>query len=84
MRDRIIGEERRCSMRWMVISHGCLKSSNNLLIVAILLVYSISYPKNMLTVLMPTLVNPTSLPIENYIVPCHLCEKKHWFSLSQI
>jgi hypothetical protein len=84
MRDRIIGEGRCCSMRWMGISHGYLKISNSLVIVAILLVYSISHPKNMLTALMPTQVNPTSLPIENNIVPCHFYEMKQWFSLSQI
>jgi hypothetical protein len=61
-------------MRWMDISHGFLKISNSLLIVAILLMYSISDPKNMLTALMLTLVNLRSLPIENNIVPCHLCE----------
>jgi hypothetical protein len=38
----------------------------------------------MLTALMPTLINPTSLPIENNIVPYHFCEMKQWFSLSQI
>jgi hypothetical protein len=76
MRDKIIGEGRCCSMRWMDISHGCLKISNSLVIVAILLVYSISHPKNMLTALMPTQVNLTSLPIENNIVPCHFCEMK--------
>jgi hypothetical protein len=71
-----IGEERCCSMRWMDISHGCLKISNSLVIVAILLVYIISHPKKMLTALVPTLVNPRSLPIENNIVPCHFGEIK--------
>ena len=84
MRDWIIGEGRGCSKRWMDISHGYLKISNSVVIVAILLVYSIYHPKNMLTALMPTLVNPKSLPIENNIVPCHFCEMKQWFSLSQM
>jgi len=83
MRDKIIGEGRCCSMRWMDISHGCLIISNSLLIVAIFLVYIISHPKNMLTAL-PTQVNPRSLPIENNIVPCHFYEMKQWFSLSQM
>jgi hypothetical protein len=76
VRDRIIGEGRCFSMRWMDISHGCLKISNSLVIVAILLVYSISHPKNMLTALVPTLVNLRSLPIENNILPYHFGEMK--------
>jgi hypothetical protein len=66
------------------VTLGYLKISNSLLIVVVLLVYSISHLKNMLTALMPTLVNPRSLPIENNIVFCHFCEMIQWFSLSQM
>ena len=52
-------------MRWIHISHCCLKISNSLLIVTILLVYSISHPKNMITAVLPTQVIPRTLPIEN-------------------
>ena len=84
IRNQIIGEGSCCSMKWIDISHCYLKISNSLLTVAILLVYSISDPKNMLTALLPSQVNPRSLSIENHIATGHICEKKVWFSLSQM
>jgi hypothetical protein len=61
-----------------------LQGYKSLLIGTILLVYRISDPKDLFTVLMPIEVNPKILPMENDIVIAHFFEMKRVFSLSQI
>jgi hypothetical protein len=61
-----------------------LQGYKSLLIGTILLVYRISDPKDLFTILMTIEVNPKILPMENNIVIAHFYEMKRVFSLSQI